>query len=95
MFYVVSCDVDGIIRLLDYDPDGTEIACQLVRALILLSSDHESKSGQHLLRRTEFHAQVESQTSALVARRLEEDGGVPQSRLISGMSDCCRTCIVI
>ena len=88
MFYIVSCDVDGVIRLLDYDPDGTETACQLHRLLTPFSSDHESKSGQHLLRRTEFHTQVESQTSALVARRLEEDGGVPQSRLISG---ACRT----
>ena len=22
MFYIVACDVDGVIRLLDYDPDG-------------------------------------------------------------------------
>lgn len=48
-------------------------------------TDHESKSGQYLLRRTEFHGQVESQTSALVARRLKEDEGIPQARLVHGM----------
>ena len=35
MFYIVTCDVDGVIRLLDYDPDGTEALCQVHRMLTL------------------------------------------------------------
>lgn len=48
-------------------------------------TDPESRNGQYLLRRTEFHGQVECRTTALIARRLKEDDGlVPQARLISG-----------
>ena len=50
--------------------------------------DPESRSGQLLLHRTEFHGQAECRATALVARRLKEDEGlVPQARLISGMYD--------
>ncbi|KAA1478696.1 hypothetical protein DENSPDRAFT_845850 [Dentipellis sp. KUC8613] len=50
--------------------------------------DPESKNGQHLLRRTEFHRQVEYRTSTTVARRSKgEDMAIPQAKLILGSPD--------
>ncbi|KAL5476911.1 CFT1 [Sanghuangporus weigelae] len=70
-FYIATSDEEGVIRLLEFDPE-----------------DPESHGGQYLLRRTEFHAQIESHTTVLVARRSREDDGlVPQARLIYGMVD--------
>lgn len=46
--------------------------------------DPESRGGQHLLRRTEFHGQTEYRTSALMARRKTKDTDVPQAKLICG-----------
>ncbi|EMD34631.1 hypothetical protein CERSUDRAFT_116804 [Gelatoporia subvermispora B] len=66
---IISCDEDGVMRILEYDPH-----------------DPESKNGQHLLRRTEFHGQVEYRTSAILARRLK-GVDIPQSRLICGLTD--------
>ena len=48
--------------------------------------DPESRGGQHLLRRTEFHGQTEYRTSALIARRRTKDTDIPQAKLICGAS---------
>lgn len=59
------------------------------------SLDPESKNGQNLLLRTEFHGQCEYRASALVARRTKDDPIMPQSRLICGMYDqfdCSPSC---
>jgi len=49
-----------------------------------ISADPESKSGQHLLCRTEFHGQSESHSSVVIARRSEEDHDLPQAKLLCG-----------
>ncbi|THH10614.1 hypothetical protein EW145_g1206 [Phellinidium pouzarii] len=60
----------------------------VIRFLEYDPSDPETRGGQYLIQRTEFHGQVESRTSALVARRQRgEEGLVPQARLISGATD--------
>ncbi|TFY75914.1 hypothetical protein EWM64_g8097, partial [Hericium alpestre] len=51
-------------------------------------SDPESKNGQNLLLRTEFHGQVEYRSSVTVARRVKgEDMSVPQAKLLCGHTD--------
>jgi len=50
-------------------------------------NDPESKNGQHLLCRTEFHSQSESQSSITIARRFKEDLVLPQAKLIYGSID--------
>ncbi|THH20311.1 hypothetical protein EW146_g1016 [Bondarzewia mesenterica] len=57
--------------------------------------DPESKNGQHLLRRTEFHGQVEYRTSLTVARRTKgEDMATPQAKLICGSPDGSLTALI-
>lgn len=52
---------------------------------LIFASDPESKSGQHLLRRTEFHGQTEYRSSLLIARRPKTgDPEIPQARLVCG-----------
>lgn len=53
---------------------------------LTLHPDPESRGGQHLLRRTEFHGQTEYRTSALIARGRTKDTGIPQAKLICGAS---------
>lgn len=48
-------------------------------------SDPESKNGQHLLCRTEFHGQSESHSSVTIARRSDENNALPQAKLLYGM----------
>ncbi|TFK49248.1 hypothetical protein OE88DRAFT_1662681 [Heliocybe sulcata] len=56
--------------------------------------DPESKDGQILLCRTEFHAQVQTSTSLAIARRVKEDPALPQSKLICGCADGSLVAIV-
>ncbi|KAJ3476928.1 hypothetical protein NLI96_g10812 [Meripilus lineatus] len=49
--------------------------------------DPESKNGQRLLRRTEFHTHTEYRSSYLIARRAKASDEVPQSKLICGHVD--------
>ncbi|TDL22024.1 hypothetical protein BD410DRAFT_828742 [Rickenella mellea] len=50
--------------------------------------DPESRNGQHLLCRTEFHAQAESRASVMVACRSRgEEKAIPYARLITGATD--------
>ncbi|EJD05583.1 cleavage factor protein [Fomitiporia mediterranea MF3/22] len=72
---------DGDFYIAVSDEEG------IIRLLEYDTSDPESHSGQYLLRRTEYHAQVESHTTVLIARRSQNDGLVPQARLISAAVD--------
>ncbi|KLO09211.1 cleavage factor protein [Schizopora paradoxa] len=64
------------------DEDG------VLRLLEYEPTDPESRNGQFLLCRSEFHGQVDSRCTALVARRVKGDeGSIPQAKLISGASD--------
>ncbi|KAF9818061.1 hypothetical protein IEO21_03022 [Rhodonia placenta] len=72
---------DGRVSLLVGDEDG------VIRIYEYDPHDPESRGGQHLLRRTEFHGQMESRTSVLIARRRGKDTDIPQARLISGSTD--------
>ena len=82
---IISCDEEGIIRLNEYDPHGMCDVKPCVRIHSSLSSDPESRNGQRLLCRTEFHGQTEYRSSCLIARRTDtEDSDIPQSKLIYG-----------
>ncbi|KAI5121116.1 hypothetical protein M0805_002789 [Coniferiporia weirii] len=60
----------------------------VIRLLEYDPSDPETRNGQCLVRRTEFHGQVESRATALIARRQHGDEGlIPQARLVSGATD--------
>ncbi|KAI0731786.1 CPSF A subunit region-domain-containing protein [Fomitopsis betulina] len=81
---VTSADLffaDDHISLLTCDEDG------VIRLYDYDPHDPESRGGQHLLRRTEFHGQTEYRTSALMARRKTKDTDVPQAKLICGSTD--------
>ncbi|KAJ7757023.1 CPSF A subunit region-domain-containing protein [Mycena metata] len=69
---IVTSDEEGVIRMYEYDP-----------------RDSESKDGRftYLILRTEFHAQTEYRTSALIARRTKEESVIPQAKLICGSTD--------
>lgn len=82
---IVTSDDDGILRVYQYDPSGKTSRVSLFNACLTSTADPESKNGQHLLCRTEFHGQAESQTSVIIARRPQEDHVLPQAKLISGM----------
>ncbi|KAH8116054.1 cleavage factor protein [Phellopilus nigrolimitatus] len=72
----------GLFYIVLSDEEG------IVRLLEYDPLDPESRNGQYLLRRTEFHGQMESHATALVARRLPGDEGlVPEARLLSGAAD--------
>ncbi|TFY69793.1 hypothetical protein EVG20_g3009 [Dentipellis fragilis] len=73
---------DRQLSLVTCDEEG------IVRVYEYDPHDPESKNGQHLLRRTEFHRQVEYRTSTTVARRSKgEDMAIPQAKLILGSPD--------
>ncbi|KAI0646665.1 CPSF A subunit region-domain-containing protein [Trametes meyenii] len=73
---------DGHLSIVTCDEEG------IVRLYAYDPRDPESKSGQHLLRRTEFHGQTEYRTSQLVARRPKTgDPEIPQARLVCGSVD--------
>lgn len=72
---------DGQVSLLVGDEDG------VIRIYEYDPHDPESRGGQHLLRRTEFHGQMESCTSVLIACRRGKDTDIPQARLISGSTN--------
>lgn len=56
--------------------------------VLKLGSDPESKMGQHLLCRSEFHARTEYRSSLTVARRVGTgDSDVPQTKIICGASN--------
>ncbi|KAH9830080.1 CPSF A subunit region-domain-containing protein [Rhodofomes roseus] len=81
---VTSADLffaDSRVSLLVCDEDG------VIRLYEYDPQDPESRGGQHLLRRTEFHGQTEYRTSALIARRRTKDTDIPQSKLICGSTD--------
>ena len=67
------------------------VRADTVNALQMLTRylDPESRNGQRLLCRSEFHGQVEYRTSCLIARRGKEPGSnerqeIPQAKLIHG-----------
>ncbi|KAH9930484.1 CPSF A subunit region-domain-containing protein [Epithele typhae] len=73
---------DGHMSIVTCDEEG------IVRIYAYDPRDPESKSGQHLLRRTEFHGQTEYRSSLLIARRGKaNDGELPQARLVCGAAD--------
>jgi len=72
---------EDIMSIVTGDDDG------VVRIYEYNPNDPESKNGQHLLCRTEFHGQSESQSSVIVARRSKEDLALPQAKLICGSTD--------
>ena len=83
---VVTCDEEGVIRLYAYDPRGKFASFVLIPGLLMHEAvDPESKNGQRLLRRTEFHTHTEYRSSYLIARRAKASDEVPQSKLICGM----------
>ena len=62
-----------------------KVACFFCHIYLANKIDPESRSGQYLLRRAEFHGQVESRSTALIAQRQPgEDGLIPQAKLICG-----------
>ncbi|CCL98048.1 uncharacterized protein FIBRA_00042 [Fibroporia radiculosa] len=69
------------VSLLVCDEDG------VIRLLEYDPHDPESRGGQHLLRRTEFHGQTEYRTSVLIARRKDKDIDIPQAKLVCGSTD--------
>ncbi len=87
---LVTCDEEGIVRIFVYDPHGTSCLASSPsgsekRSGLTACVDPESKSGQHLLCRTEFHGQTEYRSSLLVARRPKNgDPEIPQARLVCG-----------
>lgn len=53
--------------------------------MLTRSIDPESRNGQRLLCRSEFHGQVEYRTSCVIARRGKGlDADIPQAKLIHG-----------
>lgn len=82
---IVTCDEEGIVRIYAYDPHGVYIVLSSITQ-VSQSADPESKSGQHLLCRTEFHGQIEYRNSLLVAHRPKAGNlEIPQAQLVCGM----------
>lgn len=86
---IVTGDEEGVLRVYEFDPTGTFLHSLPGADTCLLTPfiDPDSKSGQYLLCRTEFHTQSETRVGATVtmARRVkEEDMATPQSRLLFG-----------
>jgi cleavage and polyadenylation specificity factor subunit 1 len=82
---IATGDDEGVIRIYEYNPDGENpvlSGSEFYHLIYLL--DPESKNGQHLLCRTEFHGQSESQSSVIIARRAKDDLVLPQAKLICG-----------
>lgn len=84
----VSGDEEGIIRIYEYNPQGTSDSISIPEMDVLTDYCHvldpDSGDGRHLLLRTEFHGQSEYRTSTIIARRLKEDSDIPQSKLLMG-----------
>ncbi|KAL4078098.1 CPSF A subunit region-domain-containing protein [Scleroderma yunnanense] len=59
----------------------------VLRLLSYDPTDPDSKGGQHLLCRTEFHVHKECRSSLVIARRMKEEPEIPQARLIHGFTD--------
>ncbi|PIL30998.1 hypothetical protein GSI_05691 [Ganoderma sinense ZZ0214-1] len=82
---VVRADLffaNGQLSIVTCDEEG------IVRIYAYEPHDPESKSGQHLLCRTEFHGQMEYRNSLLVAHRPKaSDMEIPQARLVCGLAD--------
>ncbi|KZT07933.1 uncharacterized protein LAESUDRAFT_724410 [Laetiporus sulphureus 93-53] len=72
---------DNRVSLLVGDEEG------VVRIFEYDPHDPDSRGGQHLLRRSEFHGQVESRTSILIAHRPNKDMDIPQAKLLCGSID--------
>ncbi|KZT18929.1 hypothetical protein NEOLEDRAFT_1142724 [Neolentinus lepideus HHB14362 ss-1] len=79
---------DNSLSIVTDDEDG------ILRMYEYDPHDPESKNGQILLCRTEFHAQVQTSTSLTIARRLKEDPVLPQSKLVCGCIDGSLVAIV-
>jgi cleavage and polyadenylation specificity factor subunit 1 len=85
---ILTCDEEGVIRVFDYDPHGTWISRRIPESLLTRGPDPESKLGQYLLCRSEFHARVEYRSSLTVARRTRTgDPDIPQTKIICGASN--------
>ncbi|KAI0313592.1 CPSF A subunit region-domain-containing protein [Amylostereum chailletii] len=81
--------VDQSLSILTCDEEG------IVRLYEYDPHDPESKNGQALLCRTEFHAQMEYRTSTTVARRAKApDMSIPQAKLICGSPDGSLTAFI-
>jgi len=73
---------NGLLSILTCDEDG------VIRIFDYDPHDPESKMGQHLLCRSEFHARAEYRPSLTVARRARSgDPEIPQAKIISGASN--------
>jgi len=72
---------EGVMSIVTGDDEG------VIRIYEYNPEDLESKNGQHLLCRTEFHSQTESHSSVVIARRSEEDHVLPQAKLLFGSTD--------
>ncbi|KAL6299343.1 CPSF A subunit region-domain-containing protein [Sparassis latifolia] len=72
---------DGRVSMVTCDEDG------VMRIYEYDPHDPESKNGQHLLRRTEYHGQTEYRTSVMIARRIGTDTAIPQAKLLCGTAD--------
>ena len=83
---IVTGDEEGIIRVHEYNPNGTLSVSLDLLWLILSCADPESRDGRYLLLRTEFHGQSEFRASSTIARRTNDDPMIPQSKLILGLS---------
>ncbi|EPQ53745.1 hypothetical protein GLOTRDRAFT_107026 [Gloeophyllum trabeum ATCC 11539] len=79
---------DNQLSIVTSDEDG------IVRMYEYDPHDPESKNGQILLCRTEFHGQVQTSTSLVIARRTKDDPVIPQSKLIYGSIDGSLTALV-
>ena len=69
-------------------PPGYVNTMRNPRKPLTLEPDPESKMGQYLLCRSEFHARVEYRSSVTVARRTRAgDPDIPQAKIICGASN--------
>ncbi|KAI0052046.1 hypothetical protein FA95DRAFT_1593031 [Auriscalpium vulgare] len=72
----------GLLNFVTCDEEG------IIRFYEYDPHDPESRNGQHLLCRAEFHGQIEYRTSLAVARRTKSNEWVePQAKLICGHPD--------
>ncbi|KAH7925063.1 hypothetical protein BV22DRAFT_1119797 [Leucogyrophana mollusca] len=72
---------NGELSIVTEDEEG------VLRIYAYDPSDPESRGGQHLLCRTEFHGHKECQSSVLIARRTKDEQVIPQAKLVSGFVD--------
>ncbi|EGO29249.1 hypothetical protein SERLADRAFT_445076 [Serpula lacrymans var. lacrymans S7.9] len=72
---------DDTLSIVTEDGDG------ILRMYAYDPDDPESKNGQHLLCRTEFHNHSECRSSLVIARRTKEESVLPQAKILSAFSD--------